>query len=283
MRSGMKNVAGVVSAVGIVAMAAASGTSVSSAGPWPTNNVKQKMLAGEKIVAKRIDAADAAKYCTMASAPGTDFVWTDMVHSGMEYGYVASMWSAPCPSAVARMRGAEIFYSKRVDFMTKAYFKSPDPAANELQPKEMQRATDAGAMIIMINVDNVAQARQVVQRAYYPPIGQRDLGPGQYSTVYPASVTSDYVGSYNDNVVVIAIISTVEGVSQANAIAAVPGIHALSIDTMSLPSDAGYPVGSADYSKLDQAIRGAAKTNRKYLCITDRAAVPNTLTCEKAS
>jgi 2-keto-3-deoxy-L-rhamnonate aldolase RhmA len=283
MRSGMKNLARMISAVGIAAMAVGGGTSLSSAQLWPINNVKQKMLAGQKIVAKRIDLADPAKYCAMASAPGTDFVWTDMVHSGMEYGYVASMWSAPCASAVARMRAAEIFYAKRVDFITKAYFRPPNPAANELQPKEMQRATDAGAMIIMINVDNVAQARQVVQRAYYPPMGLRDLGPGQYSTVYPASVTSDYVGSYNDNVVVIAIVSTVEGVSQANAIAAVPGIHALAIDTMNLQSEAGYPAGSADYSKLEQAIRGAARTSRKYLCTSDRAAVPNTLSCEKAS
>jgi hypothetical protein len=50
---------------------------------------------------------------------------------------------------------------------------------------------------------------------------------------------------------------------------------------MNLQSEAGYPVGSADYSKLEQAIRGAAKTSRKYVCTTDRAAVPNTLTCEK--
>jgi hypothetical protein len=70
------------------------------------------------------------------------------------------------------------------------------------------------------------------------------------------------------------MISTVEGVSQANAIAAVPGIHALAIDTMNLQSEAGYPAGSADYSKLEQAIHGAARTSRKYVCTTDRLRSP---------
>jgi len=35
--------------------------------------------------------------------------------------------------------------------------------------------------MIMINVDNVAQAQQVVQRAYCLPIGARDVG--QASTI----------------------------------------------------------------------------------------------------
>ena len=75
MRLRMKSWAPLIGAVGMAAAAGALSTSLSSAQVWPTNNVKQKMLAGEKIVARRIDAADPAKYCAMASAPGTDFVW----------------------------------------------------------------------------------------------------------------------------------------------------------------------------------------------------------------
>src|SRR6266705_3187063 len=193
--------------------------------PQIWNPVKQKMLAGQDVVTRRIDSSDPATYCSLASTPGTDFTWTDMVHSGLEFGSGSftgsaegawAMWAAPCPTAAATIRGAEIFYTKRVNFITKAYFRPPDPSADEIVLKEMQHATDGGAMVIMINVDNVAQAQQVVQRAYYPPIGARDLGPGQYNTVYPASITGgNYVGTYNDNVVVIAGISTVAGVSQS--------------------------------------------------------------------
>ncbi len=267
--------------VAAVLAAATIGISPSVPGQvW--NPVKQKILAGSPIVAKRLDSSDPAAYCNIASTPGTDFTWTDMVHSGLEFSYVWSMWASPCATAVARMRGAEIFYTKRVNFITKAYFRAPDPSANELVLKEMQHATDGGAMVIMIQVENLAQAQQVVQRAYYPPIGARDLGPGQYDTVYPASVTGgNYVGTYNDNVVVIAGISTVAGVSQAKAIAAAPGIHALYLDRTNLESDSGYPQGSSDYNKLAQFVQLSALASHKYLCTADRTTTPNTLTCSK--
>ena len=110
----------------------------------------------------------------------------------------------------------------------------------------------------------------------------RDLGPGQYDTVYPASVTGgNYVGTYNDNVVVIAGISTVAGISQAKAIAAVPGIHALYLDRTNLESDSGYPQGSSDYNKLAQFVQLSALASHKYLCTADRTTTPNTLTCSK--
>lgn len=279
MRSRMEEMTRTIVAVALAA--ATIGISPSVLGQvW--NTVKQKILAGSPIVAKRVDSADPTTYCNIASTPGTDFTWTDLVHSGLEYRYAWAMWAAPCPTAVATIRGAEIFYSKRINFINKAYFRAPDPSADELSIKEMQRATDGGAMVTMIQVDNVAQARQVVQRAYYPPMGARDLGPGQYDSVYPASVTGgNYVGTYNDNLVVVATIGTVAGVSQAKGIAAVPGIHALFLDRMNLESDSGYALGSPDYNKLAQFVQLSALASHKYLCTADRTSTPNTLTCAK--
>jgi 2-keto-3-deoxy-L-rhamnonate aldolase RhmA len=181
---------------------------------------------------------------------------------------------------VAGIRGAEIFYSKRVNFVTKAYFRPPDPAADQLQIKEMQRATDGGAMVIVIQVENPAQAQQAVQRAYYPPMGARDLGPGQYDIVYPASLTGgNYVGTYNSNLVLIANIGTVAGVSQAKMIAATAGISALYVDTMNLESDSGYGRGTPDFNKLLQFVQVSALASKKYMCTANRTATPNTLTC----
>jgi len=130
-------------------------------------------------------------------------------------------------------------------------------------------------MVIMINVENVAQAQQAVQRVYYPPMGTRPLGPGQFNAVYPASLTGgNYTGTYNNNVVVIAIISSVAGVSQAKFIAAVPGIHAVFLDTMNLESESGYPEGSKDFDRLSQFVRISAQASQKYLCKANRSATP---------
>ena len=268
-------------AAGVLAAATmAASTSVLSQ-VWPTNTVKQNILSGAPLVAKRIDTSDPATYCAIASTPGTNFTWTDMVSSGLDYSYAWAMWAASCPTAVATMRGAEILYAERPSFLDGALPRPPAP--RELVKKEVQRAADGGAMVLMIQVDSAAQAQQVVQRAYYPPIGTRDLGPGQYDTVYPASVTGgNYVGTYNANLVVIAIISTVAGASQAKMIAATSGIHAIFLDAMNLESDSGYAQGSPDFNNLASFVRLSALASHKYLCTTDRTTTPNTLTCAKS-
>lgn len=259
----------------IVASAPVAGAD-SGSGVW--NPVKSKMRHGQAVYAKRVDTADAATYCAIASMPGTDFTWTDMVSSGLDFSYAWTMWASPCATEVARIRGAEIFYSERPSFLNGALPRSPEP--RELVTKEVQHATDGGAMVLIINVDDAAQARQVVKKAYYPPIGTRAFGRGQFDTVYPASTTGgDYVGSYNDNLVVIAIISTVAGVSQASTIASISGIHALFLDTMNLESESGYAQSSPDFSRLSDAVVKAAQGSRKYLCVANRADSPQSLRC----
>jgi len=264
----------------LAAATMAASTSVLSQ-VWPTNTVKQNILSGAPLVAKRIDTSDPATYCTIASTPGTNFTWTDMVSSGLDYSYAWAMWAASCPTAVATMVGAQVLYAERPSFLDGALPRPPAP--RELVKKEVQRAADGGAMVLMIQTDSLAQAQQAVLRAYYPPMGARDLGPGQFNTVYPASVTGgNYVGTYNANLTVIAIIGTVAGVSQAKTIAALPGIHALFLDTMNLESDSGYANGSPDFNNLASFVRVSALASHKYICTADRTTTPNTLTCTKS-
>jgi hypothetical protein len=94
---------------------------------------------------------------------------------------------------------------------------------------------------------------------------------------------ANYRDSFNANVVVIAIVSTVEGVSNAKMIAATPGIHAIYVDSMNLESSAGYPQGSPDYNKLFDFVRVSTLASRKHLCTANRSVTPHTLTCSKPS
>jgi hypothetical protein len=253
------------------------------------------MLAGETVQATRLTSntasggnpgSDAGNFCTVASAQGNDFVWTDMVHSGLEFSYTWKMWATlpTCAGASAHLVGAEIFFGKRINFVTKAFFRPPDPAADELNNKEMSRTTDGGAMVIMTEVENAAQAESVVARAYYPPVGQRDVGPGQYSTVYP-SVAGDYLGTYNSNLTVLVNISTIEGVANASAIANVQGVHGVFLDTANLESESGYAMGSADFTMLQNAVTSAFRSVNKYVCIptwnttATNQTTQDTLTC----
>ena len=249
---------------------------------WSTNTARQAINSGAPLVAKRIDSADTANYCTVASMPGTHFTWVDTSSSGLDYPYAWALWATSCPTAVARMRGAEVKYAERVEPISGAI--PVNPAQRSLAPQEVMKALDGGAMVLMIPVNTAAQAQQVVKRAYYPPMGQRSVGPGQFDEIYPAGVTGgSYRNSYNDNLVVIAIVSTVEGASNAKAIAATPGIHALFLDSMNLESSAGYPQGSPDYNKLADLIRVSALASRKHLCTANRSVTPHTLTCATPS
>ncbi len=108
-------------------------------------------------------------------------------------------------------------------------------------------------------------------------MGTRSLGPGQFDTVY-AGATADYRDTYNNNLVMIAIVSTVEGAYNAEEIAKVKGVHAIFMDAMNLESS-GYLQGSREYKKLARAIEDAAQEERKHLCTADRSTTPHTLTC----
>jgi len=178
------------------------------------------------------------------------------------------------------MRGAEVKYAERVEPISGAI--PVNPAQRTLAPQEVQKALDGGAMVLMIPVNTAAQATQVINRAYYPPLGQRSVGPGQFDDIYPAAISGgSYRNSYNDNLVVIAVVSTVEGVSNVKAIAATPGIHAILMDSMNLESSSGYAEGSPDYNKLAQLVRLSALATKKHLCSVDRATTPHTLTCKR--
>lgn len=262
---------------------------------WSFNTVKQKMLRGETIRATRLTSntavggnpgSDPGNFCTVAKTPSNDFVWTDMVHSGLEFSYTWKMWATlpSCGKAAAPLVGAEIFFGKRVNFVTKAYFRAPDPAADQLNTKEMSRATDGGAMVVIIEAENQAQAESIVQRAYYPPLGARDLGPlDQVKLVYPTAPS--YADTYNDNVTIFVNVSTIEGVSNAFAIAAVNGVHGVFLDTANLESESGYPVGSPDFTMLQNQVVQAFRSVGKYVCIptwnttSTNQTTPDTLTC----
>lgn len=261
----------------LLAAAAAAGTTA-QAEIWPGNSARQAIQSGAPLAAKRVATAEPAAYCAAATAPGTQFTWVDTVGSPLDYTHSWSLWATPCAGAVAKMRGAELFYAEHVDAVSGAV--PDDPALRELVPQEVQRSTDGGAVVLLMPVDTAQQAAQLVARAYYPPLGTRSWGSNQAQTIYAAE-TADYRASFNDNVVLIAIVSTVEGAANARAIAQQPGIHAIFLDAMNLESSSGFAQGSSDYARLEAAIRSAAQAAGKHLCTADRSATPQALSCTK--
>ena len=120
------------------------------------NPVMAKMKAGQKVTGGTLFAAtDPSTYCAMANA-GYDFIWTEMQHNFKDWDQVGVMWGS-CPHAKA-VPGVRLAYADE---------------------REIQHATDAGALVIVVpTVDTVEEAKAARDWTYFPPLGKRSQGGG---------------------------------------------------------------------------------------------------------
>ena len=118
-------------------------------------------------------------------------------------------------------------------------------------------ALDAGAQgIVVPRVETVADARSVVDAAYYSPRGQRGVGPGRASS-YGTNLRAA-VSDAHERTSVVVQIETFEGVTNAADIVRVPGIDAVFIGPIDL-SQSLLSVPEADRPSLDEAIAAVQK------------------------
>lgn len=209
------------------------------------NPVKLKMFAGEKVTGGTLfSSTDPATYCAFANA-GYDFIWMEMQHDQKDWNQVAKMWRT-CPYARA-VPGVRVAYTDE---------------------REIQRAADAGALVIVVpTVDTVEEAIQARNWVYFPPLGRRSNGGGQaFDAAMWGGVPGGYRATYNDNVVLIVMIETLEGIKNAAEIAKVPGVTALFAASGDLGNFSGYAQGSPDYERLINVVHDAAIGAGKRLC-----------------
>jgi 2-keto-3-deoxy-L-rhamnonate aldolase RhmA len=209
------------------------------------NPVKLKMMRGEKTTGGTLfTATDPAIYCAMANA-GYDFIWTEMQHDQRDWNQVARMWRT-CPHAKA-VPGARVAYADE---------------------REIQRAMDAGALVIVVpTVDTVAEAVEARNWTYFPPLGRRSSGGGQaFDAAMWGGVPGGYRNTVNDNVVLIVMIETLEGLQNAEEIAKVPGVTALFAASGDLGNFTGFRQGSPDYERAINIVHDATLKAGVRLC-----------------
>ncbi|MEP6537320.1 MAG: aldolase/citrate lyase family protein [Bryobacteraceae bacterium] len=209
------------------------------------NPVKLKLMRGEKVTGGTVfSSTDPATYCAMANA-GYDFIWTEMQHDSHDWSAVARMWRT-CPHAKA-VPGVRLAYADE---------------------REIQHATDAGALVIVVpTVDSVEEATAARNWTYFPPLGRRSQGGGQaFESAMWGSVPGGYRATINDNIVLILMIETIEGVKSAQEIASIPGVTALFAASGDLGNFSGFAQGSPDYERLINSVHDAAISAGKRLC-----------------
>ena len=222
------------------------------------NPAMRKLLAGGPMIGGTIRATDARTYCAMAAA-GYDFMWVEMQHEATSWEQVARLWRT-CPGPAAP--GTRIAYADE---------------------REIQHATDMGAAVIVVpTVDSVEEAQEAVDWTYFPPIGRRSSGGGQGPGEIWNNVPGGYRQTWNDNVVLLLMIETLEGVEAAREIAKIPGVDGLFAASGDLGNFSGFGEGDAEYESLITEVATAAKEAGIHACAPLRWADRPDFTCFQA-
>lgn len=206
------------------------------------NPVMQKVKAGEPIIGGTIRGTDPRTYCAMAEA-GYDFMWVEMQHEAISWEQVARMWKT-CPGPAV-----------------------PGVRVPHESERNLQIPVDMGALVVVVpTVDTVEEAERVVDWTYYPPTGRRSNGGGQGPGDLWGDVPGGFRATWNENVVLVVMIETLEGVKNAREIANVPGVDGLFAASGDLGNFSGYGDGDPEYEMLITEVVEAAQEAGKIAC-----------------
>ena len=198
-----------------------------SAGRIPVGHMIMEF--GTRGIAKIVESADV------------DFVVFDMEHSGFEIERVFDLiaWSKACSFApMVRVPQGKYHFLARV--------------------------MDAGALGVMVgNVETPDEARSIVSAVKYAPAGRRGVGLGTAHNDYVVPDPTAYYEESNASGVVICQIESGLGVSNAEAIAAVPGVDCLWVGHFDLSTSLGIP-GQFKSDQFQTALRTVVEGARKH-------------------
>jgi 2-keto-3-deoxy-L-rhamnonate aldolase RhmA len=122
-------------------------------------------------------------------------------------------------------------------------------------------------VLVVPTVDTVEEAIQARDWAFFPPLGKRSLGGGR---AFDADVWGGVPGGYrqtiNDNLVLVLMIETLQGLKNADEIAKVPGVTAIFAASSDLGNFSGFAQGSPDYERAINIVHDATIKAGVKLC-----------------
>ncbi|EXJ76471.1 uncharacterized protein A1O5_00979 [Cladophialophora psammophila CBS 110553] len=127
-------------------------------------------------------------------------------------------------------------------------------------------ALDSGAAGIIIPMVMTAQeCENIIQRAIYPPRGQRSFGPflAPYADVDPMADVTKYMKDRVKEVAIIPMIESMEGVQNAEAILRVPGVTACFVGPYDLRQSMGLPGGDGEEAAYLNALQNILEAGKR--------------------
>lgn len=134
---------------------------------------------------------------------------------------------------------------QETEHMLRAARASGIPAVVRCFPQDIARTLDLGASGVQVPmVETAAQAAELVQRVRYPRAGggggRRGAAFSTRAAGYGAFGGPPHVALSDGSVALVAMVETAQGIENAGAIAAVPGIDAVFIGPNDLAHEMGF-------------------------------------------
>ena len=206
-----------------------------------TNRMQERLARGEVTLCMATRLARTAEIGMIAQSCGFDAIFVDMEHSAISLDAAAQICIAALPVGVTplvRIAGHQF--------------------------EDAARLLDMGALgIICPNVSTRAEAESFVRGCRFPPLGERSVGGAGPLQGYRATPLAEVNKEGNAATTLIAMLETPEGIANADAIAAVPGIDVLLIGSNDLCTAMGIP-GELKNPKLRAAYEAAAKACKAH-------------------
>ena len=205
------------------------------------NHAKRMLKANQLVLCFGVNQLRTPNIAMIAAACGFDAVYIDLEHNPTSLETAAGV----CVAAL----GMGL---------------TPIARVTSHDPHDATRILDSGAQGVMVpHVQNAAEAKAIVDACLYAPLGHRSAFGSGPQLGYAAIGQAEVCKIINDETLLMAMIETPEAVENADAIAAVPGIHVLHIGASDLSTEMGIP-GQYKHERMRAAFETVAKAAKRH-------------------
>lgn len=215
------------------------------------NRVKAALAQGKAVTGPIISEMRSTGGVKLMANAGHDFLFFDMEHAMFDWEVVLQLAQMALVCDICPLiRPTDNIYAL------------------------VARSLDAGAQgVIIPRVETAEQARATVQFAKYPPLGRRGAG-GDARNGYARKSALEAIESANRESLIVVQIESVDGVNNAEAIAAVEGVDVLLIGPQDLSISLGCHGDFGHTTFLDAArtVVDAGQKHGKSIGMVEREA-----------
>jgi 2-keto-3-deoxy-L-rhamnonate aldolase RhmA len=174
---------------------------------------------------------------------GFDYVWLDTEHSALN--------PRALEDTMRTCEAAGLIPLVRI----------PDPSDGT----SARRALEAGAEAVIVPmVRSAADLKGIIENLTFPPAGKRGLCPGLRVPGYSVTLFNAYMQENNDNLYVIPMIETVDGLKNVDEICAIDQVKALVFASGELSFAMGEGAAGDNSPKIQEAQRTVFAAARRH-------------------